>query len=250
MTSPPPQLVLGDAIVPTTLEDWEWGDTIKEIDWLQTLLRHGPELGVVQPVKRSRIPEVEGYEAPMWRPFIEVYLDVSGSMPDPRHSLNAMTLAALILVTAAIRKGGSARALLYSTDHVAYWNWCRSEIELSRFLMHYIGAGTRFPFQSLADSVSDSGELRPIRVVITDSDFVENFNKEKRAAEIVRHAVDHSDLLILLLHRVTGVNSKIYRDLGANVIEISELGDFPKMASKLALALLSDLDKKGSMSGA
>jgi len=235
--NPPSQQVLGEAVVPTNLLEWEYSDPVKEIDWLQTLIQGGSELGSIQPLKRSHIGEVEGYDMPLWRPFMEIYLDVSGSMPDPRFGLNAMTLASLILVSAAIRQGGWARALLYSTDLVSYWNWCRSEIELSRFLMHYFGAGTQFPFARLAASLQECGAKRPIRVLITDSDFNMNFSKEKNARQILGEAVRCSAPLILLLHNVATEAANEYRKLGAMVIQIADLGDFPKMAGQLAAAL-------------
>jgi hypothetical protein len=237
---PPPQLLLGEAVVPTSLEDWEWSEPVKDIDWLQSLLRGGPELGAIQPVKRTRIAETEGYEAPLWHPLMEIYLDVSGSMPDPRLTLNAMTLAALILATAALRKGGSARALLYSQDTVAYWNWCRSETELSRFLMHYIGGGTNFPFARLAVSLEECADRKPTRVIITDADFHKNFAEEKSARRILAQAVRSSGPFVLLLHRVASESARPYRELGAEVIEIADLEDFPKMAAKLAEALFAD----------
>lgn len=171
---------------------------------------------------------------------MEVYLDVSGSMPDPRLSLNAMTLAALILVTAAIRKGGWSRALLYSTDVISYWSWCRSEIELSRFLMHYFGAGTQFPFARLADSLQECGEKKPIRVVITDSDFNSNFAKERQARQIISEAARRSSPFILLLRNVGDEAANEYRKLGALVVQIAEAGDLPKMAAQLATALFTD----------
>lgn len=238
--NPPAQKILGEAVVPTTLQDWEHGDPVKEIDWLQTLLQAGRELGSVQPLKRTHSAEVEGYDVPLWRPFMEVYLDVSGSMPDPRLSLNAMTLAALILVTAAIRKGGWSRALLYSTDVISYWSWCRSEIELSRFLMHYFGAGTQFPFARLADSLQECGEKKPIRVVITDSDFNSNFAKERQARQIISEAARRSSPFILLLRNVGDEAANEYRKLGALVVQIAEAGDLPKMAAQLATALFTD----------
>ena len=45
----------------------------------------------------SASPRSEGWEVPLWQPRVEIYLDVSGSMPDPRLTRNAMTLAAQIL---------------------------------------------------------------------------------------------------------------------------------------------------------
>lgn len=240
--APPPARMLGDAIVPTTVEAWEAGDSAREIDWLQTLLRGGLELGVAQPLKRLPIAEVEGYDLPMWRPMMEVYLDVSGSMPDPRTALNAMTLAGLILVTAAIRKGGVARVCLYSSDKVTYWEWCRSELELSKFLMHYIGAGTEFPFPLLAESVKECGDKTPIRVVITDGDFNANFDKDPNASSLLRHAAIASRPFVLLLRSTDMDHTQIYRELGMTVVTIADLEDFPRMASQVVTALFPHRD--------
>src|SRR5262249_13586379 len=52
---PPPQRRLGEAVVPTTLEDWEPGDAERDIDWLATLVQRGDRLGVVQPLRRVRL---------------------------------------------------------------------------------------------------------------------------------------------------------------------------------------------------
>ncbi len=113
---PPPQRRLGELQVPTTLEEWELGDPTRDIDWMATLMLRGRELGGAMPLKRVKVAEEEGLEAPFWQPRMEIYLDVSGSMPNPCVAINAMTLAALILATGTVRAGGWVRALLYSWD--------------------------------------------------------------------------------------------------------------------------------------
>ncbi len=97
-----------------------------------------------------------------------------------------MTLGAQILIVAAIRAGGWARATLYSSAHVDYWRWCRSEAELSRFLMHYIGGGTDFPFDLLASSLEECRTNQPIRVMITDTDFDANYAEHPSHAHLRR----------------------------------------------------------------
>src|SRR5262249_23938035 len=57
---PPPIRMLGEAVVPTTLDEWEPGDPPAAIDWLATLLARGERLGGVQPLKRDRIADYEG----------------------------------------------------------------------------------------------------------------------------------------------------------------------------------------------
>jgi hypothetical protein len=240
---PPPQRLMGEAIVPTTLEEWETGDPVQEIDWLATLVGRGEALGGIQPLKRERIADYEGLDVPLWQPRVEIYLDVSGSMPDPRTTRNAMTLAAQILTTATIRASGAVRALLYSSGHVSYWTWCRSEIEISRFIMHYIGAGTEFPFPVLKESVAECRAAHPIRIVITDRDFDHNYGQATENARIFAEAAAASAQLILLQRDPTDQQRGVYERLGARVVPVDDLEDFPKMAAALSFALFAGRDR-------
>lgn len=236
----PRQRLMGEAIVPTTLEEWEMGDSVREVDWLATFLERGEALGSAKPLKRSKIGEVQGHDISLWQPRMEIYLDVSGSMPNPCIAQNAMTLAAQILVVGTIRAGGWVRALLYSGTSLSHWTWCRSEIELSRFLMQYIGSGTEFPFPILDRSVSEPMECKPIRVVVTDSDFDDNYNSKPEHARIFRRAVEESAVFVLLLHGPKMKSVKLYRSIGARVIEVETVADYPKMAADLTFALFPD----------
>jgi hypothetical protein len=244
LIKPPPQRRIGEAVVPTTLEEWEAGDALRDVDWLATLVQRGDIYGAVQPLKRISIADVEGHDVPLWQPRIEIYLDVSGSMPDPRTTRNAMTLAAQILHTAAIRAGGWARALLYSNAPVSYWQWCRSEVELSRFLMHYIGGGTMFPFEVLETSVRECvpgpGGGQPIRVAITDTDFDVNYDASPKHARIFQEAVSASPHFVMLLHRPHETKTGRYARAGAKVVPVPNMEDFPRMAAALSRALFEE----------
>lgn len=237
LVKPPPLPRLGEAIVPTTLEEWEISDPVTEIDWLATLSARGADLGTAQPLKRPKVAELEGYDVRLWQPRMEIYLDVSGSMPNPIFHLNAMTLAAQILTLGTTRAGGGVRAALYSHEPVLYWSWCRSEVEMSRFLMHYIGGGTLFPFPLLARSCAECQADKPIRVVITDSDFDHNFDSHPENRAIFLLAAQHSARWILLLHSPSPESVSLYRSLGADVIPIQDFADFPRLATELAHSL-------------
>lgn len=240
LLKPPPQRRWGEAHTPTTLEEWESGDSLRDIDWLATLLQRGDELGSALPLKRSRVAEEEGYEVPLWQPRMEIYLDVSGSMPNPCLAFNAMTLAAQILALGTVRAGGRVRALLFSTDPLLFWEWNRSETEVSRFLMHYLGGGTVFPFDILARSVAECAGDQPIRVVISDSDFDANCAASPRHPAILGEAVAKSARFILLQHFPVAAEVRSYRTLGATVIEVHKMDDFPRLATELALALFPE----------
>jgi hypothetical protein len=237
---PPRQRLLGEAVVPTTLDAWEPGDPLTNIDWIATFRERGAAFGSAAPLMRAKVAEYEGYDVTLWQPRTEIYLDVSGSMPDPRNSENAMTLAAQILCTSTVRAGGLVRAILYSVGVVEHFEWCRSEIEMSRFLMHYIGGGTEFPFARLKESVKECGREQPIRVVISDSDFDANYSSKADNRGILAEAIERSARFVMLLHAPKAANVREYRERGAMVIEVHELQDFPKMATELARALFPD----------
>lgn len=237
---PPPQRRQGEANTPTTLEEWEPGDSPRDIDWLATISYRGGELGAALPMKRSRVAEDEGFDVPIWQPRMELYLDVSGSMPNPCFAVNAMTLAAQILSLGTVRAGGRVRALLYSTEPLLFWEWTRSETEMSRFLMHYLGAGTDFPFEILDQSVEGCRDDQPIRVVISDRDFDVNFAAKQRNRDIFTQATSQSARFILLQHVADENRVRLYRSLGATVIEVQKMDDFPRLATELTFALFPE----------
>ena len=236
----PTRRVLGDATVPTSLDEWEPGDPVLGIDWGSTLATRGERYGAGAPLKREVVSEYEGAERPAWVPRVEVYLDVSGSMPNPVVTRNAMTLAAQIIVAAALRAGGAARALMYSSGVTDYWSWCRSESEMSRFLMHYIGGGTDFPFERLAASVRECGDEQPLRVVITDRDFDANVDAKPQNPTVVTEAASRGRALVLLLHAPDRARVAAYRAMGATVVPVDDLEDFPRMAGALSRGLFGE----------
>lgn len=237
---PPAQRLLGEAVVPVTPVAWEPGDPVHEIDWTTTLVQRGPILGAAEPLRRERIAEYEGLDVSFWQPRMEIYLDVSGSMPDPRRAENAMTLAAQILATGTMRAGGRVRALVYSHAPTLFWEWCRSEVEMSRFLMHYIGGGTVFPFEILRASLAECGADQPIRVVISDHDFLMNYADDEKDARSFREAAGRAQT-ILMLHRVTSEAARPFVQAGARVVHVDAMDAFPRMAADLARALFPEV---------
>lgn len=243
----PPIATWSDALVPTTVEEWEPGESVADIDWLTTLRLRGEALGTAMPLVRERIADEEGSAVPSFEGRTEIYLDVSGSMPDPTQALNAMTLAAQILVTGTLRAGGAARALLYSTKHEKSWEFCRSETILSRFLMRYIGGGTDFPFDVLEASVESERNLQPFRVIITDTDFDYNYDQSPANAGIFKRAAERSPALVLLLHAPNRDRVRKYELAGARVVAVRTLSDFPVMAAALAHSLFDPGAKATNM---
>jgi hypothetical protein len=113
-------------------------------------------------------------------------------------------------------------------------------MELSKFLMHYVGAGTDFPFDLLEASVKECGRDQPVRVVITDHDFNSNYHSHTENKAVFADAVVRSPQLVLMLHAEPASWMDPYRAAGAHVIPVRELDDYPAMAAALSHALFEE----------
>lgn len=75
-----------------------------------------------------------------------------------------------------------------------------------------------------------------MRVVITDRDFDVNYLANKENERIFGEAAGRSQM-VLLLHGANAERVKVYKSLNAQVVEIQDMEDFPKMAAQLSHAL-------------
>jgi Peptidase family M48 len=234
---PPPATTAPEPSLPTVTEEWEWGESPRTIDWTATLLARGP-LGPVQPLRRDLEAEEPSPGAEAF-PAVEIYLDTSGSMPDPSRALNAMTLAAQVLSASALRKQGIVRGIVYSSGKPRVSDWMYDEETARLFLLQYAGGGTDYPFSVLKASARDRSDV--IRVIVSDSDFLWNVQRDG-AMDTLRFGVDKSRLLVALLALP---DDKQARKLLAPVLDsprfrlatVKKLDDFGRAAADLAEAL-------------
>lgn len=227
--------------LPTTLEDWEFGDDPRQVDWTASVLRSGP-LAAAMPLRRDQEVDARDESVPE-APSVEIYLDTSGSMPDPSRGLNAMTLGAQVLAAATLRKGGRVRACVYSSGPPYVTDWIRDEAKARDELMTYAGGGTEFPFDRLkAWSEEEAGV---IRILITDADFIYNVGGRADAAAILDGAAARSRPLVGMFS-TGGWSGEQFSHLFAplrhqdqiRLVFVEQPGDFGAMAARLAEALL------------
>jgi hypothetical protein len=236
LIQPPPSEAAPEPSLPTVTEEWEWGDNPRTIDWTATLLARGP-LGPASPLRRDLEPE-EPSPASRSFPAVEIYLDTSGSMPDPSRSLNAMTLAAQILAASALRKQGIVRGIVYSSGKPLVSDWMYDEERARLFLLQYAGGGTDYPFDVLKASARDRSDV--VRVIISDSDFLANVQGQG-AMDALRFAVDKSRLVVAFLaidpKWATQVLAPVVGSPRFRLVPVSSLNDFGRAAASLADAL-------------
>jgi hypothetical protein len=194
LIEPPPVTPAAEPTIPTVPEEWEYGDNPRAIDWTATVLSHGPLAGV-KPLRRDLLPDDPSPQAQEF-PAVEIYLDTSGSMPDPSTALNAMTLAAQILAASTLRKKGVVRGVVYSAGKPLVSPWMYDEETARRFLLSYAGGGTQYPFDVLEKSASERRDA--VRVIISDGDFLANV-RQSGAMDKLKAGILGSRLLVAFL---------------------------------------------------
>lgn len=230
--TPPPEPLL-----PSVPEEWERGDSPKAIDWTATVLVQGALAGV-KPLKRDLLPDEP---APLEQdlPAMEIYLDTSGSMPNPANALNAMTLAAQILSASTLRKRGLVRGIVYSSGPPLVSPWMYDEETARRFLLNYAGGGTDYPFGLLKNFAGERSDA--IRVIISDSDFLCNVRGDG-AMDQLAFGIEHSRLLVAFLAldepQARAALEPVLRYPKFRLATVAGLDQFAKAAADLADALL------------
>ena len=235
-TAPPP-----DRFLPTTLTDWNTGDDPRQIDWTASVLTSGA-MAAVRPLRRDLEPEPPD-EGTVGAVAVEIYLDTSGSMPNPQAALNTMTLAAQILSASALRAGGKVRGIIYSTDAVVS-EWMYDEEAARRFFLFYAGGGTRFPFATLARLTDERKDA--IRVVISDADFLHNLGHEPGAREHLSRGIAGSRRFVALLALAASWHKNVVEAFGSllampalRVVYVESTGELGRVAGDLARALFA-----------
>ncbi len=160
--------------LPEGLEPWSFGDPLDAADWLQSVLqspRPVPGLTTVQRVWGAT-------EDPPAKPEpldLDLYVDSSGSMPNPQQQLSFPTLAGAILALSALRAGARVQATLWSgkSQWKATDGFGRDEDAILRVLTGFFGGGTAFPLHRLRETYARRGpDARPAHLLVISDDGV------------------------------------------------------------------------------
>lgn len=236
----PASLQPGEPFVPGPHNAWDLGDDLDGVDWIGSVGRAGakpiPGITTLQRTFLADDPRPGDREAP----WIELYIDSSGSMPNPQSTYSHQIEAGFVLVRSAVRAGGRVRVIQYSSASqcIIMKEFTRSTLPAEKALLEYIGGGTDYPWDELIASTRKYKHLSRVRrVVISDGDFLHNFlnpTPKCDASKAIADAAQAGGFTGLLA--ITGGDEMLVR-AGMEVVRVEDWSSIGQAARALADAL-------------
>lgn len=186
--------------LPEGTEPWDVGSPLADVDWVATVTASPVVIPGVTTLQRTwgTSSGTEPDEVPL---DLDLYVDSSGSMPDPTVTVSYLTLAGAIVALSALRAGARVQVTLWSGTHqfTCTPGFTRDEQAVLRVLTGFFGGGTAFPIHKLRDTFAGRppdgpgpGD-RPAHVLIVSDDGVTTmFDPDERGAdgrEVTNHAL-------------------------------------------------------------
>jgi len=163
-------------------EQWDAGDAIENLDVFRTLLNSPIVIPGVTTEQRvyAEVPGSDPAQTPL---DLDIYVDCSGSMPDPSRDMSCLALAGAILALSAFRSGAKVQATLWSGPRQFETSngFLRDEKKIMGIICGYISGSTAFPLHVLRDTYKKRKPTdAPVHiVVISDSGVDTMFNKDE-----------------------------------------------------------------------
>jgi len=182
---PYPQRTLPESTdpLPEGLEPWDIGMPLEDVDWLQSVLSSPhviPGMTTLQRVvgtAQGTLPAKEPLD-------LDLYVDCSGSMPNPQSATSFLTLAGAIVAMSALRTGARVQATLWSGVRQFQWTdgFVRDEQKILRVLTGYIGGGTAFPIHILRETFEKRtrSDRAAHILIISDDGVTTMFDKDEK----------------------------------------------------------------------
>jgi hypothetical protein len=153
---------------PLGWEPWAIGEEIDDVDWLASVL-HSPQIVPGLTTRKRTIDRERGTAIDPLPLDLDLYVDSSGSMPNPRRRLSPSVLAGVVIALSALRAGARVQVTVWSgPGQVARTGdgFTRDRHAVVQALLHFFGGGTSFPLADLArDHPPESSRRTPWQAV-------------------------------------------------------------------------------------
>ncbi len=156
------------------LEPWSLGDPLDEIAWLETIIT-SPTVIPGLTTQRRQFGTVEGRDPGRVPVDLDLYVDSSGSMPNPQVNVSYPALAGAVVALSCLRAGGSVQATLWSgkNQFTSTPGFVRDPDKVLRVLTAYYGGATAFPIHKLRETFEDPNrQNRPAHILMISDDGI------------------------------------------------------------------------------
>jgi hypothetical protein len=156
------------------LDPWELGDNLDALDALHSVLLSPRLIPGVTTVRRhlSLEPGRTFATSPV---DLDLYVDSSGSMPNPQHLVSYPSLAGAVIALSALRAGSRVQVTLWSGKQQSMRTpgFVRDEQAILRTLTGFYGGATAFPIHLLRQTYLDGARRdRPVHLLMISDDGI------------------------------------------------------------------------------
>lgn len=152
-------------------EEWTAADPLDALDLFGSLLQSPHVIPGVTTVQRvyGEAPGSDPARVPL---DLDIYVDCSGSMPNPAVNVSYLALCATILALSALRAGARVQATLWSSPgrFETTGGFIRDEKRVLGTVTGYVSGGTAFPLHILRETYRDRKPSEPPAHIVVISD--------------------------------------------------------------------------------
>ena len=221
--------------VPGPSRTWQLGDDIVDLDWSATLVRGVTVVPGVTTQARSWLPDDP---LPHRQPIeLDLYLDSSGSMGNPRRESPAV-LAATILIGSVLLANGRVRVTSFSGPGQVSGtpSFTRNRTEVMAALTSYFGGGTTFPLDLLAQRYRHRSSGRGLHLVVLSDDGLQSMfgAGQREYADVAARARTRCRDATLVLIGVSSRVDEAAQSAGYHVEHVASAESVPQVCARLA----------------
>ncbi|MCU1423670.1 MAG: hypothetical protein JWN36_3321 [Microbacteriaceae bacterium] len=245
MVQPSQSERLPDATIPGALDEWSLGDDLADLDWPASLSTSATIIPGVTTRRRDMLPDSEPDAVQSVQ--LDLYIDSSGSMTDPRRESPAV-LAGTILILSVLRGGGRVRVTSFAGPGQVAGSagFTRNRADAMRDLCFYFAGSTTFPldvYGARYSAPAPHGQTRRHVVVLSDDGLLSMFGEGQpqyaAVAARVRSVIDTGTLVVQDSRHAIATPAAA---AGYDVEYIASMREAPAACARLARRLARPLE--------
>lgn len=192
------------------LDLWDFGSGLEKINWMETIIK-SPVVIPGYTTYETHYGTDSGSEKEITPIDLDIYIDSSGSMPNPSVNLSYLSLAGIIISLSALRSGSKVQATLWSgkNQFLTTNGFIRDEKKIFSIITGFFGGSTQFPIHILRDTYQNRKKNdRKVHILHISDEGIDTMydNDEKgisgeKSAEIALEKAGGGGTMVLNLWR-------------------------------------------------